>query len=182
MTPRAHSGRPVATPPRRPEIGQPTLLLERRRLVDLRLHRTFELRQLAQVLSNSMRVNLETAPPIDITTNGIVLSGFTNYLLAMERGIADIDCLVHELDEAEALTWILERNGDQSRGLNDYCRIVLALDSEEELKERAKARQQAGRRIHLSTICRKIDRLTAGVKLPGLPESRKVTLTRFAGS
>ena len=52
-------------------------------------------------------------------------------------------CIEYELTEDEALELLVRLHG-RSSGLNDFCRILLALDREALLREPARANQQAG--------------------------------------
>jgi tetratricopeptide (TPR) repeat protein len=57
--------------------------------------------------------------------------------------LATILCIEHDLAEEEALHWLIQSHRP-SRGLNSYSRVLLALDLEPSLQERARANQQAG--------------------------------------
>ena len=52
-------------------------------------------------------------------------------------------CMEYELTERESLYWLLERHR-RSSGLNDFIRILLALELEPWLKNKARLNQQIG--------------------------------------
>ncbi len=52
-------------------------------------------------------------------------------------------CMEYELTERESLYWLLERHR-RSNGLNDFIRILLALELEPWLKNKARLNQQIG--------------------------------------
>jgi len=52
-------------------------------------------------------------------------------------------CMEYELTEPESLYWLLERHR-RSNGLNDFIRILLALELEPWLKNKARLNQQIG--------------------------------------
>ena len=54
-------------------------------------------------------------------------------------------CIKYEMSEAEALRYLLQKHHRSNR-LNDFIRICLALELEPFLKEKARAKQQAGGR------------------------------------
>jgi hypothetical protein len=83
--------------------------------------------------------------PLFITQNHLILDGYARWELARQQGCADLPCLEFELSEAEALLWLLHKHR-RSNGLNAFNRILLALDLEPWLKERARSNQQAGGR------------------------------------
>jgi len=81
--------------------------------------------------------------PIVITRNGIIIDGYARWELARRQGRQTILCLEHDLTDEEALRWLIQSHRP-SRGLNAYSRVLLALDLEPCLQERARANQQAG--------------------------------------
>jgi hypothetical protein len=81
--------------------------------------------------------------PIVITRNGIVVHGYARWELARRQGHQTILCLEYDLTDEEALRWLI-KSYRPSRGLNSCCRVLLALDLEPCLQERARANQQTG--------------------------------------
>jgi hypothetical protein len=82
---------------------------------------------------------------ISITRDRIIIDGYDLWELAKEAQRPILHCIEYDLSETEALEWLLHRHR-RSAGLNDYSRIMLALDLEPELKEKARANKQTGGR------------------------------------
>jgi len=81
--------------------------------------------------------------PLLITRDRLILDGYARWELARKQGRPTLPCIEYDLTEAEALHCLLQRHR-RSTGLNDFCRILLALDLEPLLKEKARANQQSG--------------------------------------
>lgn len=81
--------------------------------------------------------------PVSITRNGTILKGHEICALARRKGLEPVSCLEYDLDEAEALLWIIQHS-HQDQELNSYQRIVLALDYEPSFRERARRNQRVG--------------------------------------
>lgn len=78
-----------------------------------------------------------------ITRERTIIDGYARYELARQQGRQSLPCIEHELSDIQALQWIL-RTHRRSNGLNDFSRIVLALDLERSLQEEARAHQKVG--------------------------------------
>ena len=81
--------------------------------------------------------------PIVTTQGGMIVDGYARWELARRQGRQTILCLEYDLTDEEALRWLIQSHRP-SRGLNAYCRILLALDLEHSLQEQARANQHAG--------------------------------------
>jgi hypothetical protein len=81
--------------------------------------------------------------PIVVTENGLIVDGYARRELARLRDDQTILCRQYDMTEEEALRWLIQSHRP-SRGLNSYRRVLLALDLESCLQERARANQQAG--------------------------------------
>jgi hypothetical protein len=81
--------------------------------------------------------------PLAITREGTILDGYARWQLAQLQGRSTLPCIEYKLTEAEALLWILQSHR-RSNGLNDFIRILLALELEPGLKQKARANQRAG--------------------------------------
>jgi hypothetical protein len=80
-----------------------------------------------------------------VTRSGIILEGIATILAAQRVGQERITCVVHEMSELDALSWII-RNHRPSKGFNDFVRIRLALRWEPIFQRKAQANQiRAGR-------------------------------------
>ena len=71
-----------------------------------------------------------------ITQDRTILDGYERLELARLRGWAALPCIEYELTESEALHWLLQKHR-RSNGLNDFSRILLALELEPWFKEKA---------------------------------------------
>lgn len=63
-----------------------------------------------------------------------------------------------DLTESEALQWLIQRHC-RSKGLNDFCRIVLALDLEPWFRDKARSNQRAGGQVKGSSNLTEAERL-----------------------
>jgi hypothetical protein len=97
---------------------------------------------LSAVAERGERAFLE---PLVITKDRTILDGYARAELARLRGRATLPCIECELTESEALRWLLEKHR-RSHGLNDFTRILLALELEPWFREEARSNQQAGGR------------------------------------
>ena len=98
--------------------------------------------QLSTLAERGDRAFLE---PLMITQDGTILDGYARLELARLRGRATLPCIACELTESEALHWLLQKHR-RSNGLNDFSRILLALELEPWFKEKARSNQRAGGR------------------------------------
>ena len=67
--------------------------------------------------------------PLLTTTDGTVLDGYARWRVAMDRRQPSLPCVEHDVTEEDALRIVIQRHRS-SEGLNDFCRIVLALGLE----------------------------------------------------
>ena len=81
--------------------------------------------------------------PIIINHDGTILDGYALWRLANSQGRKMLHCLEHELSEVEALEFFLLCHQRPSH-LNDFMRILLALDLEPFLRDKAKRNQCHG--------------------------------------
>jgi hypothetical protein len=89
------------------------------------------------------RRELAFVEPLMTTRDGIIIDGYARWQLAKESRRPFLNCIEYELSEAEALELLLQKHR-RSTGLNDYSRIILALDLEPELTEKAHSNRQFG--------------------------------------
>jgi hypothetical protein len=123
--------------------GQPVT----RRVDELRPHPSFARHRLnVPVAALSVAVSqaeLRFREPIVITQDNVILKGYAQWELARLRGRETVRCIGYTLSEVEALHWLLQSHR-RSHILNDFARIVLALDLEPLLQEKARSNQRAG--------------------------------------
>ncbi len=79
--------------------------------------------------------------PIVITQDHLIVDGYARWELAKLLCRPTLQCMKYELTDVEALHWILQRHR-RSSGINDFGRILLALDLEPSLKEKARENQR----------------------------------------
>ena len=83
--------------------------------------------------------------PILITQGGVILDGYARCQLARLQGRLLLPCIKYQFTDEQALQFLLHKHR-RSDGLNDFCRVILALDLERPLQEKARANQQVGGR------------------------------------
>jgi hypothetical protein len=81
--------------------------------------------------------------PLVITRDRTILDGYARWELAKQQGRLTLPCIEYELNEAEALHWLLQKHRG-SKGLNAFSRTLLALELEPWLKEKARSNQRVG--------------------------------------
>ena len=81
--------------------------------------------------------------PLIITRDHIVIDGYARLELARRQGRLTLSCIEYDLTEDDALHWLLHRLR-RSNGSNDFSRILMALDLEPLLREKARSNQQTG--------------------------------------
>jgi len=88
--------------------------------------------------------------PLMITRDRVIIDGYARWELTKELKRPLMHCIEYDLPETETLEWLLQRHR-RSNGFNDYSRIMLALDLEPELTERARAKRRiSGQQCELS--------------------------------
>jgi hypothetical protein len=81
--------------------------------------------------------------PIHVTSNGLILDGYTRFELARRQKRKTVLCLEYALSEEEALRWLIQRHRP-SQSFSAFDRALLALDLEPSLQEAAGVNQQWG--------------------------------------
>ena len=81
--------------------------------------------------------------PLIITRDRVIIDGYARWELTKELKRPLMYCIEYDLPETEALEWLLQKHR-RSNGFNDYSRIMLAMDLEPELTERARAKRRIG--------------------------------------
>jgi hypothetical protein len=89
------------------------------------------------------RGKLAFAEFVTITRERTIIDGYARWELAKQLRRPILHCVEYELSEAEALQWLLEKHR-RSAGLNDFSRIMLALDLEPDLTEKARKNKHIG--------------------------------------
>lgn len=80
--------------------------------------------------------------PLLITRDRIIIAGYDRWELARHQR-PTLPCIEYALSEEEALVWLIQKLRPE-KGINSFCRILLALELEPWLKLRAHANQQLG--------------------------------------
>ena len=96
--------------------------------------------------------------PLLTTTDGTILDGHARWQVATERQQPILPCIEYDLTEEEALQFVIERHRT-SEGLNDFCRIRLALHLEPHFRERSYRRQRVDSTNMRASNLTKIDRV-----------------------
>jgi hypothetical protein len=118
-----------------------------RQLDDLRPHPSYIRHHLtvstAQLSALANQGDLAFREPLVITRDCTILDGYARVELARLQGLRTLPCVEYELNEAEALHSLLQMHL-RSSGLIAFTRIMLALDLEPWLREKARSHQQSG--------------------------------------
>jgi hypothetical protein len=83
--------------------------------------------------------------PLIITRDRLIIDGYGRWDLAKREGRSTLQCVEYDLDEQEALKWLIQTHRP-SQGLSDFIRIELALDLEPYFQKKAALNQHAGGR------------------------------------
>jgi hypothetical protein len=75
----------------------------------------------------------------------LIIDGYGRWELAKQEGRTTLQCVEHDLDEQEALKWLIQTHRP-SPGLSAFIRIELALDLEPYFQKKAALNQHAGGR------------------------------------
>ena len=158
------------------------------RLDELRPHPSYE-RHRFTVSSSRLSALAESGDfalhqPLMITRNRTIIDGYCRWELARRQGRATLPCLEYDLTDEEALHWLLLRHR-RVEGLNAFCRILLALDLEPCLREKAQSNQRLGARRKGSSNLTEAERVdvrseiaaAAGVSLGNVTKVKQVMTT-----
>jgi hypothetical protein len=96
-------------------------------------------------LNRAARYQQVAQEPLRVTREGIILSGVGEWRLAIAQERQYVHCIEHDLDNDQALEFILARSGPR-KGLNDFIRICLALTLEEYLRRKGRENMGAARK------------------------------------
>lgn len=145
------------------ELKTPDGRLVTRRVGELRPHASYVRHHLAVSASKlsalAEKPDLAFLEPLAITQDRTIIDGYVRWELARHLGREDLQCLEYRLSESDALQWLIQRHR-RSTGLSSFTRILLALDLEPELREKARSNQQMGGQVKGSsklTRAEKID-------------------------
>ncbi|MBZ5534205.1 MAG: hypothetical protein LAO20_22495 [Acidobacteriia bacterium] len=144
----------------------------------VRHHLSVSATKLSKVAEQGERALRE---PLFITQDHLILDGYARWELARQQGDGALPCVQFELSEAEALLWLLHKHR-RADGLNAFSRILLALDLEPWLKEKARSNQQAGGQNKGSSKLTEAERLdvrseialAAGVSVGNLSKAKRL--------
>jgi hypothetical protein len=119
------------------------------RVDELRAHPSYVQHQLSVSTSKMSALDklgpLAFQDPLIVTRDHLIIDGYARWELAKSRGIAILHCLEYAMTHDEALCLLLQKQR-RSDGLNDFVRILLALDLEPFFRQKARINQQAGGR------------------------------------
>jgi len=136
----------------------------------------------ASQLSTLSTVNdLAFRYPIVITQDHTIIDGYARRELAKRKDRATILCIQYQMTDEEALETLI-RHHCRLSGLNNFCRILLALDLEPGLAEAARANQQLGGQIKGSSNLTEAQRRdvrqqiakTAGVSVGNVTKAKEI--------
>jgi hypothetical protein len=117
------------------------------RVNELRPHPSYVRHQLSvsasQLSTLAALGSLAFREPIVVTRNLMIIDGYARFQLAQRQERQTLFCLEYDLTEEEALRWLIQSHRP-SWGLNAFSRVLLVLDLEPFLQERARANQRIG--------------------------------------
>jgi hypothetical protein len=96
--------------------------------------------------------------PLTITQDDYIVDGYALWQLAQLQNRATVTCIVRHMSQEEGLLHLIEKNR-RSKGINDFVRILMALELEPWFKTRAKSNQQMGGREKGSSQLTEAERL-----------------------
>ena len=96
--------------------------------------------------------------PLTITRDRYILAGHAQWNMACRQGDTALLCLQLDMTEEEALLWLIQKH-QRSSSINDFSRILLALELEPWFKARARSNQQAGGKMKGSSNLTEADKL-----------------------
>jgi hypothetical protein len=155
---------------------------------ELRPHPSYARHDLAvhatQLSALASRGDLAFQEPIVVTRSRTIIDGYARWRLAQQLHRTTLLCAEYDLTDAEALQCLIHRHS-RSPGMNAFNRIVLALDLEQVLRERARSNQQAGGLNKGSSNLTEADKLDvrteiaaiAGVSVGNVTKVRRLTQT-----
>jgi ParB-like chromosome segregation protein Spo0J len=122
--------------------------------------------------------------PLTITQNSFIIDGYVRWHLARIQGRATLVCLQREVTDEEALLYLIQHNR-RSSGLNDFVRILLALELEVWFNAQARSNQQRGGKMKASSNLTEADRrdvreqiaMAAGVSMGNVTKVKQLQAT-----
>lgn len=81
--------------------------------------------------------------PVTITDQGFLIDGHKRWMIARERNVSELRCIILSISSEDALLRVLN-HARATHHLNQFCRIELALTLTDPLRLQAKKHQQAG--------------------------------------
>jgi hypothetical protein len=102
--------------------------------------------------------------PLTITQDGYVIDGYAVWQLAKIQRRTTVRCIVRHMSKEEALLHLIAKNRG-SKGIDDFIRILLALELEPWFRARAKSNQRRGGRGKGSSQLTEADRLDVRVEI-----------------
>jgi hypothetical protein len=117
------------------------------RVDELRPHPSYVRHQLSVSASQFSALaalgSLAFREPIVVTRNLTIVDGYARFQLVQHQKRETLLCLEYDLTEEEALRWLIQSHRP-SWGLNAFSRVLLVLELEPFLQERAHANQRIG--------------------------------------
>ena len=96
--------------------------------------------------------------PLLITQENIIIDGYARWQLAKRWGLSTLPCIRYQSTQEDALRRLLETHR-RSHSLNDFERVLLALELEPLLKDKARSNQKSGGRNKGSSKLTEVERV-----------------------
>lgn len=122
--------------------------------------------------------------PLIVTQDRFIIDGYARWELARTAGRETLSCIEYQLTEEEGLQMLIRRHR-RSTGVNDFCRILLALELEPWLRDKAESNQRYGGHNKGSSRLTEADKLDvrrliaddAGVSVGNVSKVKQLTST-----
>lgn len=102
--------------------------------------------------------------PLTITQDGYILAGHARWEVARTQGEMTLPCHQVDMTEEEGLAWLIRKH-QRSHGINDFSRILLTLELEPWLRERARSNQRAGGQLKGSSNLTEAERIDVRIEI-----------------
>jgi hypothetical protein len=157
-----------SAPPSPPRSGPLPSRLVTCDVADLRPHPKFIQHNLAPSLEKLSRLATRGEDafrePVSVTQDLFIIDGYARWQVARQQRRGLIECLQHHMTEEEALLYFIQRQRRTS-GLNDFTRILLALELAPWFKTQALSNQKRGGQLKASSNLTEAERVNVRAKI-----------------
>jgi len=149
----------------------------------VKLHIVPSTQDISAAIGKLEGVNMES---LTTTQDGYILAGHAQWKIARRNGEKTLPCLQLDMTEEESLLWLIQKH-QRSSSINDFSRILLALELEPWFKTRARSNQQVGGQMKGSSNLTEADKLdvrseiatAAGVSVGNVSKAKNLTSVAY---